>query len=364
MPAEVEIKDDATREDVNAMVKEFMDERAELTGKKPEAETTGQTDSSKQTNTGDDRDAAGSDAAAGDERTGGEDSDEKDEKGGHDGAAGSEDWLTDEIRAELPRWITDEELSEFSSRDELDRALGLIDRAALRSGREAGEGGDEDQDSGDAGQRGRERDQKRGQDGKFHKQREDQDAKTAFKPYEIDLDLSEFDDDLGSKVKGALTGLRDHYEERMTALDERFAAVEDSSQSIRMAAVEAQFDAIVDSLGHADLFGQSGDETEKQLGARRTLFDEYNVYLTGLKTLGREGRMDKASVARVLRMVFADHISKQEQKNLTKRITKQSNMRMGVGAERPAEQDYKGPLKDHPDIQRAYKELQKAQEEA
>ena len=73
--------------------------------------------------------------------------------------------------------------------------------------------------------------------------------------------------------------------------------------------------------------------------------------------------MDKASVARVLRMAFADHVSKQEQKKLTQRITKQSSLRMGIGVERPVNGKFEGPLHRHPDIQRAYKQLQEAQGE-
>jgi hypothetical protein len=353
MAVEVEIKDDATREDVNAMVKEFMEERAELASEKA-GEKVGEDDTSKQTRAGDD-DSADDDAAA---EAGSEDSGEDENSGSQ-----KKSWLTDEIRAELPRWISDDDLSEFSSRDELDRALGLMDRAALKAGRDAGtKGGEEDQDAGSTKQRG----QERGQDGKFVKQKKREEAKgddDSSQSFEIELDLSEYDDGLQDKIKGALTGLRDHYEGRMKALDDRFNAIEEANESRQAAAIEAQFDAIVDSLGHADLFGQSGEETDKQLEARRKLFDEHHVYLTGLKALGREGRMDKASVARVLRMAFADHISKQEQKNLTKRFQKQSNMRMGVGAERPAEQPFAGPLTRHPEIVRLYKELREARGE-
>ncbi len=346
--AEVEIKDDATRDDVDAMVKEYMQERADLTGEKA-----GKEDTSKETRVGDD-DSANDDAAAEQKDAGGEDS-------GDDKDSGSQkkSWLTDDIRAELPRWISDEDLAEFSSRDELDRALGLMDRAALKAGRDAGtKGGEDDQQAGAKAQRG----QERGQDGKFVKQKkaEDTTGDDASEAFEIDLDLSEFDDGLQDKIKGALTSLRDHYEGRMKALDDRFAAIESDMQAREMAAREAQFDAIVDSIGHADLFGKSGEETDKQLEARRTLFAELEIYLAGLETLGRKGQMDKATVTRVCRMAFADHISKQEQKNLTKRFMKQSNMRMGVGAERPAEQEFKGPLTRHPDVLRAYKELREA----
>jgi hypothetical protein len=345
----LELKDDATREDVDAMVKEFMEERRESS--KTVEDDSRKKDTSKQTTAGDD-DSADDDAAK-PSTADGEGSAEKPEDDKQ-----AQAWLTDEVRAELPRWIADEDLSEFSSREELDRALGLMDRAALKAGREAGRKGDEDQGADDAGPK------TRGQDDKFVKQqRKEPDADHAPAPFEIDLDLSEFDEDLGKKVKGALTGFRDHYEGRMKALDERFTTVETENQARIAEAMEARFDAIVDSLEHADLFGHSGQESEKQLEDRRKLFDEHHVYLTGLKALGRDARMDQASVSRVLRMTFAEHISKQEQKNLTQRITKQSSLRMGVGAERPAEQPFKGPLKNHPDVQREYKQLQEARGE-
>jgi len=346
--ADIALKDDATREDVDALVKQYMQDRRE-----PEKEkASSQSDTSKQTTAGDEQDSAGDDAAAGQKEPGGEESGKKSEP------SEGQTWLTDEIRAELPRWVSDEDLSEFSTRDELERALSLMDRAAMKAGREAGRQGDDDDDDGQDDEN-----PERGQDGKFVKQENRGDQKDDASQYEIDLDLSEFDEDLGKKVKDALTGLRDHYEGHLKALDERFSAIEAESQLRIAEAHEARFDAIVDSLGHADLFGKAGQENEKQLEARRKLFDEHQIYMAGLKSLGRESEMDHASVDRACRLAFADHISKQERKSLTKQLTKQSNMRMGVGAERPAEQPFKGPLKHHPDVVRAYKALQESRGE-
>ncbi len=136
--------------------------------------------------------------------------------------------------------------------------------------------------------------------------------------------------------------------------------VEAESQANAAKAVEVQFDAIVDRLGHSDLFGKSGEETPKQLQARQKLFEEHEIYMDGLAVHGRAAQMDQTSVERVSRMVFADHISKQEKRNHTRRLQRQSNMRTDVGAERPGEQEFQGPLKRHPDVQRAFKDYQQS----
>ena len=196
-----------------------------------------------------------------------------------------------------------------------------------------------------------------------HQEEEKKGEDTASTPFEIDLDLSEFDDGLTEKIKGTLTGLRDHYEARVQSLDERFTALETESVAREAAATGDRFDAIVDSLGYADLFGVTGKESEKELERRRTLFDAEEAYRFGLERQGREAPTDKAVTDGVVHMVFADHVSKRERKNLTRRITKQSNMRTGVGAERPAEQEFTGPLKKHPDVRHAFKALREAEGE-
>ncbi len=359
-----EIIDDATPEEVDAIVKDVMGQKelssdTKAAGAADEQGTSKQTEST-ETQVGDEQSADESvedDAAADQTKVGGEGSAKKDEEGSR-----KQDWLTDDVLAELPRWISEEELSEFSSRDEFDRALALMDRAALRAGREAGKQGGSEESQG-AEPTG-ERKQEHSQDGKFRK-RQEEDGKgkdSESKPFEIDLDLSEFDEDLGEKVKDAFTGLRDHYEARLQSLDERFDAIEAEGRTREAAVAATQFDAIVDSLGYAGLFGKAGEESEKELEARRTLFNGVEAYSAGLAKFGREAPVNKAFVGRVVRMEFAEFVSKQDHKNLTKRITRQSNMRMGVGAERPAEQEYKGPLKKHPDVRRAYKELREAED--
>ena len=360
--ATAEITDDATREDVDAVVKGIMKERLGSEGADKQ-DTSKQTEST-ETQVGDDlpadenvEDDAAANQATDKAAVGGEDS------GEGEAESRKQDWLTDDVLTELPRGISEEDLSEFSSRDEFDRALALMDRAALRAGREAGkqDGSEESQGVEPTG----ERSQERSQDGKLRKHQEEKEKgeDTTSTPYEIDLDLSDFDDELGENIKGTLTGLRDHYEARMQSLDERFAALETEGVARETAATEAHFDSVVDSLGYADLFGETGQESKEELKRRDTLFLEQKAYGFGLEDQGRAAPMDKAFLGRVVRMVFADHVSKRELKNHTRRITKQSNMRMGVGAERPSEQEFSGPLKKHPDVRHAFKRLQEAEGE-
>jgi hypothetical protein len=335
MPAEVEIADDATREDVDDMVKEFMDERAELTDTDDDASKKAEETATD----GDDTSAVDDDAAASQSEAGSEDSTTDDEAGQTD-----EGWLTDDVRAELPRWLSDEDLSGFSSRDEFDRALDLFARAAVSSGSEQTTGEPE------------QRQQERGQDGRYVKQQQQQEAGGEF---EIDLDLSEFDEDLGERVKGALIGLRDHYEGRMGALDQRLVEMESLAHASEEAALEAQFDRVVDSLEYSDLFGKTGEESEKQLADRQKLLEHAVAFMEGPKPFGQDVTLEEATKL-MFKGLFHDHISKRTLKNKTRRVQQQANMRTGVGAERPGEAEFKGPLKRHPDVQRAYKALQES----
>ncbi len=361
MSVGLEITSEATREDIDTMVNGVMQDHKELTGGGAGDEQ----DASKNTppagnEAGDDEPAVepgGDDSATDRTKVGGEDSAWSVTKEGQEHA-----WLTDEVRDEVPRWITDKELSEFSSREELDRAMGLFARAAVNASQEADDKGGKD-DALDDGKTAR-LEPERGPDGKFRipgTSGSDGEGDVP-KPFEINLDLSEFDDGLGEKITDVLTGIRDDYEGRAKSLEERLAAIEGAARTSEQAATSARFDAAVDGLGHAELFGATGKETSEQLKQRRALYEHAEAF-SGSNPSGREMTLEEATKL-MFRGLFHEHISKQQHKKLTQRVTEASNMRTGVGAERPAEQEFKGPLDKHPDVRRAYKELRASRGES
>ena len=234
-------------------------------------------------------------------------------------------WLTDDLKAELTTYGIDAKgLADFSSREELERAMRFFDKSALDAGRKAM--ADSEGEIPAAEEKKVEPESK---DGK----------------YEISLDKDIYDEDLVNE----LNRMRDHYESRLGTLETKLAEAD-------VRADEQLFDSLVDSLGHSDLFGSSGKENSKQLQRRQDLHVAVKAQQIGLKVMGKDVDLDKSLVNRVARMVFAEDISKKELKARTRSISDQSNSRQGGGATRPS-----GPsetLRD--EMRRRYKELENA----
>jgi hypothetical protein len=240
---------------------------------------------------------------------------------------GQESWLDDDLKAEIAAYgISEDELADFTSREELERAMRLFDKTALEAGRKA---------QADT--------PKRDENGKFQKAEDE--VETPTTSYEIKLDRDLYDEDLVNE----LTSMRDHYESRVAALERR-QAENDARSEVQL------FDSLVDQLGHGDLFGTSGKESAKQLERRQTLYDAAKAQVLGMKVMGRDVELDQALVQRVARMAFAEDFSKKDIKAATRKITKQSNGRMGGGATRPSD-----PAESvREEFRRRYKELEGA----
>jgi hypothetical protein len=227
-------------------------------------------------------------------------------------------WIDDDVKAEVAAYgISETDLAEFANREELDRAMRLFDRTALEAGRKAMVDGTETE--------GKQDGPVRDESGRFAKPPEEkQSAKDGR--YEIGLDRNLFDDDLVNELER----MRDHYEDRIAALESRFAVDAASAE-------EQRFDSFVDALGHPKLFGKTGAETPEQLKRRQDLIVACKAQQIGLEQLGRKTELDESLVSRVARMVFASELSREEQKALTRKISKQSNSRMGGSPTKPTE---------------------------
>lgn len=257
-----------------------------------------------------------------------------------------QEWLNDDLKAEIAAYgINESEIADFASRDELDRALRLFDKTALDAGRKAlaeSTGKDDEGQSRNA----------KGQFGKKPEPEADQspDTGTTDGEYEITLDNEElWDEDVAQGVKGVASGLRDHLVERF---ESRFAALESRLAEAGTHAEEQHFDSLVDSMGHADLFGKTDKETPKQLQRREDLMVAVKAQQIGMEQLGRPTGITESLINRVARMVFAEELGKKDLKKRTRKISKQSNGRQGGGTVRP--QDPREDPRDEAD--RIYKE--------
>ena len=261
---------------------------------------------------------SGSDAAQAGEETGDE--------------TESPEWLTDDVKAEAAAYgIEESEIADFASREELERAFRLFDKNALEAGRKALAESDGDTT--------------RNEKGQFVKLKVDQTKEETPKDgrYQVSLS-SEYDEE----IIGEFTRMRDHYESRLEALESHFVEASASAE-------EQRFDSFVDSLGHADLFGTTGKESDRELERRRDLNVAVKAQMIGLERLGRPTEMSKHLISRVANMAFGDELGKKLLKQQTRKISKQSNGRQGGSPTKPL------PPSDNPrdEAERLYKELER-----
>jgi hypothetical protein len=252
------------------------------------------------------------------------------DQGEESGEVTAPEWVTDELKAEVAAYgIEESDLEDFASREELDRALRLLGKTALKSGQQT------------LAEEKPTRDEK----GKFVKKEEPEPEKPSKTRYEVSLNKDLYDEE----VINEFTAMRDHYESRLEALEAKF-------EEVSVQAEEREFDQFVDALGHTELFGKTGKETEKELERRRDLQVAVNAQLIGLERLGRSTELTDKLVDRVANMVFAEELSKKRLKQQTAKISKQSQLRMGGSPTKPLP-----PSEDPREAaDRLYKELERA----
>jgi len=250
----------------------------------------------------------------------------------------SPEWLTDDVKAEAAAYGFDESVvTDFASREEFDRALRLFDKAAMEAGRKAMAEGEAQGTV-------------RNELGQFVKKDEpkaDVPKEAAPKDgrYQVSLSPDLYDEEIISEF----SRMRDHYESRLEVLEAHYAQASASAE-------EQRFDNLVDSLGHADLFGTTGKETEKELERRRDLNVAVKAQMIGLAKLGRPAEMSQQLISRVANMAFAEHLQKKLLKQQTRKISKQSDGRLGGSPTKPL------PPSDDPreEADRLYKELSRS----
>ena len=244
------------------------------------------------------------------------------------------EWMTDDVKAEAAVYGIDEaELADFASREELDRALRLFDKRALEAGRKAMAESEEGTTRNEKGQFVKKDEPKADQS----KEATPQDGR-----YQVSLNPDLYDEEIISEF----TRMRDHYESRLGVLESHYAKASADAE-------EQRFDSFVDSLGHADLFGTTGKESEKELQRRKDLNVAVKAQLIGLANLGRPAEMSKELISRVANMAFGEELKKKLLKQQTRKISRQSDSRMGGSPVKPL------PPSDDPrtEADRLYREM-------
>jgi hypothetical protein len=290
----IELADNATHEDVQAAVDSIIEDR------KGDAQLIAE-----------ERDKPVGDMSA-EEDTGSDDT-----TSDGDDTGDKIEWLDDDLKAEIAAHGIDEtELAEFTSREEVERAMRFLDKSAIEAGRKA-----------------------------LVKEEPDKEPEKKEGRYEISLDKEIYDDGLVDE----LSRMRDHYESRLEALESRIAQVDAT-------ALEQEFDTHIDAIGFPELFGKTGKESPKELKRREDVMVDCLAHREGMKLMGRTVEIDQSLVLRTARARHAEEFSKKELKAKTRKIASQSDRRLGGGATRPSEPAE--TLRD--EARRLYKELENA----
>ena len=332
-----EITEQSTSEDVAAyaeqVAKEVAEERAGEPEKKGDAQIASEHANTKQPA----HKETPAEKKSGRDDTAEVDDDSENAEVSDQGDDAGPEWFDDDLKAEITAYGIDEkELADYGSREEVERALRLFDKAALDAGRKAMAESETEQEA-----------TTRSKDGRFQKKEPEEEETERQSPKgEFTLPNEDmWDEDVAEGVKSVVS----HFESRFAALESRFA--EEAA-----IAEERTFDNFVDKLGHAELFGETGKETKEELQRRGDLIVAVKAQQIGLQQLGRPTDLDQSLVNRVARMVFAEELGKKDIKKRTRKITRQSNGRQGGGATRPS--DPREDLRDEAD--RLYQELNRA----
>lgn len=243
------------------------------------------------------------------------------------------EWITDEVRAEAEAFGIDEsELADFASREELDRALRLFDKRALEAGRK-GLAESDTPSRNEKGQFVKKEEQK----ADHSKEQSPRDGR-----YQVSLNPDLYDDEIIAEF----SKMRDHYESRLEALEAHFA---DASAK----AEEQHFDNEIDKLGMVKIFGITGKETAEEIRRRDDVMAQAKVLQAGYRNFGRDIPIE-ALVKRSAQIVFPLDFEKQLLKDRTKKISRQSNGRMGGSPTKPQ------PPREDPrdEADRLYREMQ------
>lgn len=233
---------------------------------------------------------------------------------GDEGDEGA-DWLDQDTRDFATTiGLTSDELDEFESREELERALRIIDRKAFEAGKASTAAAD--------------------------KPASEPTPKPAAKPADASkddpwADVSRFklptgEGEFDEAAARPFNEFVDVAGETIRALRQELAGIRqhrasEDAQRIRSEAVKS-----IHSLGHADLFGKPGEKlTAEQTANLEKALDAHFTHARGLIASGRNVAPTPAFLKAAVNSAFGDQIQKTEQRRMVDRMRKQSARRTG-----------------------------------
>lgn len=274
--------------------------------------------------------------AAGDETPAGDDAAKpKEGEGEGEPEVEAKDWRDDETKEFAAMMgLTDADLSDFGSREELDRALRLIDRKAFEAGK-----------AGLEAPNGQEQKQQQVQQPEV-KQPVAQQQQQAGDPL---ADLSKFKLDetfneeaaapINRFVETAATTIKSQAAE-IKDLQTRLARFEQSAAEQSVADIERRAIESLHSLGQPELFGKPGERpTKEQAENVKRAVRAHFIHARGLMAAGRQVAPTPAFLKAAVHLEFGDQLLQIQKKQHLAALQKQSARRTGGPAAKPVPPD-------------------------
>jgi hypothetical protein len=213
--------------------------------------------------------------------------------------------------------LTDEDLESLSSREELDRVLRIIDRQAFKAGQAA-------LDNADAA------------DPPKNPPPPPPPKQEPEKPPSDDVfgDLADFklgdqfDEDAAKPVNSFVertAGFAKDTAAELRALRAEVANLVQQRQAEAVESIRRQAMESLHTLGHTDLFGEPGKPpTMENMVNINKAIDAHMIHAAGLLSMGRQSAPTPEFLKAAVRREFGDQIAKNEQRQRTRKLKKQS----------------------------------------
>lgn len=268
--------------------------------------------------------------------------------------------------------LSDEEIREFGSVAELERAMTYYDRRLSETGRQWQEQQYQQYQAAQQPQ-GQQPQQPQAQTQTQPPRKPTSDEEfekriAALKEAGYDESVIELVRDEHNKTRYLeenLTKVAQHlYQQRLTEQQQQayYQQQQELAQQQAAVAEQEQFLDIVDSLGRDDLFGTDGASTPEQRDNATRLFQETQAMRIGMQAIGRDpGPMSPHIVQRALRSAFPDATRKTKREEVAERVQKGSRRRMGSGqTSKPrAKVPWDGPPEKDPVLRKMYADMEK-----
>lgn len=239
----------------------------------------------------------------------------------------SADWRDEETKEYATMMgVSEDELSDFGSREELDRALRISDRKAFEAG-EAAESPVVEKPK------------------PVIQQSEKPETAAQDDPF-ADLSRFKLGEEFDEKAAKPINDFVDSAVATIKDLQTRVARFEQQSQRQATADIHRRAFDSLHSLGNVELFGKPGEKATKEQAANvAKAIDAHFTHARGLFASGRQAAPTPAFLKAAVNLAFGDQISKQQRQQLTDKLRKQAAKRTGGGTAKIAPKP-KGAMTD------------------